>query len=273
MARGKRSPKYPFIPLSKALERADQLYRKETRNYAPMRVALGHWGYAPKSSGGLQTVGALIGYGLLEDAGAGQSRKVRITEHARRILLDQRPDSSERQDLIKQSALTPDIFASLWAEWRQTGIPSPENMRYDLVMHHNFNENAVDDFIRVFAETLEFSGLKNEDNQPERSDAKVIPVGAAIETDTASPIPPARAGGARRPQTSAQPESGMQESTFPLTEGLAVVQWPKAMSPESYEDFEAWVQLTLRRAKRSVVKPTEPREENGGDPGRSETSD
>lgn len=258
MARGKRSPKYPFIPLSRALERADELYRKEGRNYAPMAVAMGTWGYKPKSSGGLQTVAALIGYGLLEDVGTGQSRKVRITERARRILLDQRADSSDRLELIREAALSPEIFESLWSEWRQDGIPSPANMHHTLVFEHNFNENTANDFIRVFTETLEFARLKDL-SVPE--DSKIEAVGdQSLTEDRQSAIPATRAHTLGR-----MPHAGveMQEATFPLQEGLAVIQWPKELSPESYEDFDAWVQLTLRRAKRSVVKHESERDSEG----------
>ena len=46
-----------------------------------------------------------------------------------------------------------------------------------------------------------------------------------------------------------------QQSRFPLPEGDLVLLWPKSMSAESFELFEAWVQLILRRARRSVKEP------------------
>ena len=48
----------------------------------------------------------------------------------------------------------------------------------------------------------------------------------------------------------------MKEDVFTLKEGLAVIQWPTQLSEESYEDFEAWMNLVLRKAARSV--PTRP---------------
>jgi hypothetical protein len=34
-----------------------------------------------------------------------------------------------------------------------------------------------------------------------------------------------------------------------------LIRWPEHLSPESYEDFEHWLRLVLRRAKRSVRPP------------------
>ena len=248
MAGTRRSPKYPFIPLSKALERAEQLYRAEGKNYTPMTVATGHWAYKPKSSGGLQTIGALIGYGLLEDVGSGADRKVRVTELARRILLDQRPESTERNTLIREAALTPTVFGGLWSLWKDVGIPSASSMRHTLVFEHDFNENTVDDFISVFSQTIEFAGLTSADGHSGPDDDSNS---LSQREGLSSTVPHTERGRTtvRQPQL----EKAMQEATFPLAEGLAVVQWPKELSKESYEDFEAWVKLTLRRAKRSVI--------------------
>ena len=43
---------------------------------------------------------------------------------------------------------------------------------------------------------------------------------------------------------------------FSLPEGEVVLEWPEPLSPESYEDFESWINLVLRRVKRSVREPT-----------------
>ncbi len=45
---------------------------------------------------------------------------------------------------------------------------------------------------------------------------------------------------------------GTERAEFPLPEGIARVEFPAAMSVESYEDMQALLELILRRAKRSV---------------------
>lgn len=49
-------------------------------------------------------------------------------------------------------------------------------------------------------------------------------------------------------------ESGMNQDTFTLDEGQVVLQWPKVMSKESLEDFESWIKLVVKKAKRSSGK-------------------
>lgn len=88
-----RSPNFPFISLEKAIERARQLHDAEGRHAVRVDVAAKHWGYNLKSSGVLQTVGALRMYGLISvEAGAGLNRTIRLTDRALRVLLDKRPE-------------------------------------------------------------------------------------------------------------------------------------------------------------------------------------
>ncbi len=83
-----RSPAYPFINLETAISRAKQFYDKEARNAANVNVAAKHWGFVEGSSNGAQTVAALISFGLMQDEGTSEKRKVKLTHNALRILLE-----------------------------------------------------------------------------------------------------------------------------------------------------------------------------------------
>src|SRR4029077_16886962 len=96
-----RSPAYPFINLETALKRAKQFYEKEGRNAAFLRVAVKHWNYEEKSSGGLQTAAAMISFGLIQVEGPAERRTLNLTQNALRILLDGRPESPDRAALIQ----------------------------------------------------------------------------------------------------------------------------------------------------------------------------
>lgn len=48
------------------------------------------------------------------------------------------------------------------------------------------------------------------------------------------------------------PTVGLKQDTFTLDEGPVVLQWPSHLSKTSYEDFESWIQLQLRKIKRSI---------------------
>lgn len=157
-----RSPAFPFINLKAAIERARKFYAEEKRSAAPMTVAVKHWGYKEKSSGGLQTVAALKYFGLLQDTGSGDTRRVQLSDLGLRIVMDERTISPERDALIKKAALTPRIYALLWKEWG-TAMPSEENVRHHLRVDLKFSDSTVDSFIRGYKDTISFAKLAESD--------------------------------------------------------------------------------------------------------------
>ncbi len=140
-----RSPNFPFISLEAALERARQFYAEEKRGAAPFNRIVLHWNYSPASSGALQTVGALKIYGLLVEVGGGSGaqRTFQLTDMALRVLLDQRPDSVDRDRFLKEAAISPPLAQELYAKWID-GIPSTSTINHILVLEKRFSEmNAV----------------------------------------------------------------------------------------------------------------------------------
>lgn len=158
-----RSPAYPFVNLETAIKRAKAFYDREGRNAAPLAVMAKHWGYETKSSGSTQTAAALMSFGLMQDEGTGGKRKVKLTPSALKILLDARTDSSEKDALIKQAALSPKIHQQIWSKW-PTGV-SDENLKHALMFEWEspFNENSVDGFIREYKDTIAFAKLTESD--------------------------------------------------------------------------------------------------------------
>jgi hypothetical protein len=174
-----RSPAYPFINLETAITRARQFYDKEQRNGANINVASKHWGFLEGSSSGAQTVAALISFSLMQDEGVGEKRTVRLTQSALRILLDTRPESAEKAELIRQAALAPKIHRQLWENWG-ANFPSDAQLRHTLLFGWEtpFNENAVDSFIAEYKSTVAFARLAE-------ADKKETPVEQTDQTDRA----------------------------------------------------------------------------------------
>ncbi|MGA9061104.1 MAG: hypothetical protein WB341_05480 [Terracidiphilus sp.] len=168
-----RSPAYPYINLETALKRAKEFYDKETRNAVNIKVAAKHWGYEEKSSGGLQTAATLLSFGLLQDEGMGDKRKLKLTQNALRILLDLRPESRERAQAIKTAALAPKIHQELWKKWG-TSLPSDDSLRFTLTAEWipPFNDKAVDGFIREYKDTIAFAKLGESDKVSLGEDGK-----------------------------------------------------------------------------------------------------
>lgn len=245
-----RSPAYPFINLEAALSRAKEFYGQEYRNAASMKVAVKHWGYEEKSSGGLQTAAALVSFGLMKSDGSGPKRKLQLTPNAIRILLDERPESADRATLVKQAALAPKIHAELWKRWGAS-LPSDKSLRYTLTAEWQppFNENSVDAFIREYKDTISFAKLSE-------SDTVTVEDGDKEELADDRIRLPQPLRGVKSPLS-----TNMQESTLPLSEGRAVIQWPTELSPESIEDLKDWLRIIERKISRSAVQPAQPEEE------------
>ena len=244
-----RSPLFPFIGLRKALERAEELHEHERWAWVNLSVAIKHWGFSGTSSNGKQTIAALNAFGLIETKGAKVHRSIRLSELARRIILDPNEESQRRIEAIQDAALKPKIYKKLLDHY-DGNLPSDANLRYMLLIELNppFNERSVDLFIRTFKETLAFARITGSDTMPDQNeDIEEEPVEPSA-TDTLPKI--------TQPQPQPQPQlaPGTHQAAFPLPQGTITLQWPSPLSPEDIEDIEGWLDLIKKRLNRFVRK-------------------
>jgi hypothetical protein len=154
------STRFPFVTLEKALVRAEALFQAD-KSAKPMLIptAFELWGYSPKSSGAFQTVGALKGYGLIDDEGANADRRIRLTDRARRYFLDERDEI--RAGMLASFALSPPLFRALWDNdgW-SSGIPADTVARSHLKLERNLNDQSARSLLSIFKENIQFAGLK-----------------------------------------------------------------------------------------------------------------
>ena len=163
-----RSPAFPFIPLNKALDRAEVFRVAEggrPKHFSPLVSACRAWGIGVKTGVGIQTIAALGHFGLFEFEGSGEHRSARLTDLALRILLDKQPMSLERDGLIRSAALAPRIHAELRQKWPD-GLPSDPTVETYLVRDRGFSESGARDLIAQFKETIAFAKLGQPDNIP-----------------------------------------------------------------------------------------------------------
>jgi hypothetical protein len=165
-----RSPNFPFISLQAALDRAQVFYAQEKRGSAPLPVAAEHWGYRPSSSGALQTAAALKSYGLMIDEGAGSNRKLKLTDLALRILLDMRPDDTDRKRYMRQAALTPSVCAEIYGKWPD-GLPSDATLNHYLVLELGFNQSTA---LRAVGNIIDNERLTKSSSEESQSYSKKI---------------------------------------------------------------------------------------------------
>ncbi len=176
-----RSPSFPFISLKRAIERTEALHANHKREAARLAAVAPTWNYGVKSSGLLQTVAALKQFGLIEDLGSGDDRKIQITDLGRRIILDQRPGA--REEAIKEAARTPKLIAEYVAKW-VPDRPSDAHCISELELDRGFTADAARAFLRVFDETVDFAKLDEEAlNSPEA-------ITATLSADEDDDLPP-----------------------------------------------------------------------------------
>lgn len=239
MARSK-AIHYPFISLKVAIDRVQELHKIEGSNAVNTKLAAQHWGYKEKSSGGLRTVAALSAFGLVEASGKGGDRSIKVSKLARDIILDEREDSSERDEHIKTAATKPKIFNEMWQKWSESGLPSDANITYFLMSEKEVNKTSALDILKKFKATVSFANLVG--SKPEDEERNETTEGKATDTDI--PEDPL-------PELPTQ-KTEMRQDSCSLDEGQATIQFPKRLSEDSYEDFEAWLELIKKKARRLV---------------------
>jgi len=227
-----RSPRFPFIPLSKALDRVAQFYEHEKRGVAPYSAVAQHWGYSPSSSGALQTLAALKNYGLLE----GGRNSLRLTDLAIRILLDKRPDPAERIKLMRQAALNPIIAAEVNKNWPDD-LPSDATLNHFLVLEREFNEATARKAIEILkqnelltksARTHDISHalLTNEESDAEQEVKENTSARHVISTE-------------RTPQTMTPRPDRVQQLTAPSGESVEL-RFAEVPTKRVYEFLKAY---------------------------------
>ncbi|MCH9054003.1 MAG: hypothetical protein IIA72_23625 [Proteobacteria bacterium] len=157
-----RSPAYPTLPIDKAIEQARVLYDRERKNFAPLASAFTAWGYGAKSSGGRQTLATLRYFGLIEVEGGGDSRQVKVSEMALRVILDEREDSNERDSLIREMALTPSVHKEMYQKYPD-GLPSDATVKHYLTFEREFNPSAAEELLDEFKRTADYASLYKPD--------------------------------------------------------------------------------------------------------------
>lgn len=257
-----RSPSFPFISLKRAVERAAQLAEAHKRNPARVSTVATTWSYGSKSSGLLQTIAALKQYGLIEDMGGGDDRKIQIADLGWRILHDDRPGA--REQAIREAALRPRLMAELAEQW----LPSRPGDRHclsELHIDRGFTLESARVVLRVFDETVSFANLQSDDNLSESTQApdatdeqRGKPLSTALHpvihgTDIDRPAP-------YEHERSERPEYLVgARYTFPLPEGLVVLELPPmALSTDSCDEMEDWLKLMMRRARRGMKLAASP---------------
>lgn len=198
-----RSPNYPFIALGEAIEFANILYRNQKQYWAAAEVAAKDWNFrSAKTSYMSQHVAALSSYGLIDIKGEGESKEIRISELAFNILIDERPQSEDREKLIKEAALKPAIFRKIYDAY-PSGLPVEHTLDWELKTKYKFNPDSVKDFLKIFNKTLDYAKVYKSGIMGEQNNATEVP--DMLNTDKSLANQPQRGMGSPSPSPSPSP--------------------------------------------------------------------
>lgn len=156
-----RSPAYPAISLPTAIERARTLYRQEKQFATPVDSLVKHWGYSTLNGPAGLALAALKKYGLVDDEGTKDERRVKVSDLAVRIL--EHPKAESRDEAVREAALKPVIHREMWAEYGED-LPSDSNLIWTLSRERGFTESGAREFVKEYRETLDFASLGS--NEP-----------------------------------------------------------------------------------------------------------
>ncbi len=160
------STRFPFINLEKALDRAKALHNAD-RNGKGMKipVAFSALGYSSKSSGGFQTIGALKGYGLVDEEGANEDRTVRVSTAARRYFNTE--IDADREMLGQDFAMRPPLMKYLLEHWSFGTVPDNVARTY-LKTEIGLNEQSARSALSIYKDNLSFLSGKGDTKIPDK---------------------------------------------------------------------------------------------------------
>jgi hypothetical protein len=163
-----RSPAYPAVPLSTAIESARKLWDAQRKQEAHFDSVLKALGYSARSGSSLRAIAALGHYGLIDVGGDRDNRKIRLSEQALDILHLAETDERRRKAL-KSAALAPKIYSALWERYGPN-LPDDALIRPFLIRDKGYNDAVVDNLITNYRLTLEFAKLDKIDEDVRREE-------------------------------------------------------------------------------------------------------
>jgi hypothetical protein len=258
-----RSPAYPYISLDKAFERMSKVSQAGIgRHPYPPETFYSLWGLGTQSSGARQTITALNHFGLVKYVGRGKDRKVKLSDLALKICLDQVQGSESRKKAIQQAALEPAIHHDLWEKYGPI-LPHDTVLKTYLTLERDYNVEAANSLIAEYKATLEFSGLTEIDSWSTNLEDDLPNPQSSEKAHQAS----AASGYQAQPETGRheeRPEGSMYQSVpasyrkavFPLDEGDVTIIFPQDLSTDALVELGDYLQIFLKKEKRKKDEAT-----------------
>jgi len=142
-----RSPGYPVIGLSEAIDKVTLVYKKDYQNKIPRAVLAEHMGYNSLNGKSLGVLSAVSKYGLLE----GRGNENWVSDLALQIIAHE-SHSPERSQAIREAAFMPELFAQI--QQRFPAGASEAALR-SFLLTQKFIPQAADIAAKSYRETIQ----------------------------------------------------------------------------------------------------------------------
>ena len=165
----RRSPRYPAVSLSVAINGAHLLWTKDKRTAVQSEVLAEALGYKSHSGPARTLIGAMRQYGLLENQGRG----LRLSGNA--VLIVRSPEGSEEHAAaLREAALTPHLFQELFSTHR--GETTDAIQSY-LTLRRGFTELGAALAASAYRDTVSFAKLLGADDRSVNSASATAGIG------------------------------------------------------------------------------------------------
>lgn len=160
-----RSPNYPSIPLSQAIDLVKEIHSKNRTNVIDRQSAARDMGYSGLTGRSLKLLGALAQYDLVSKAGKGS---LKVTQTAVDIIHGL--DDATRSSALRRAGAAPALFTELFERFPD-GVPSDNVIRSYLVQR-GYADVALTPAIKSFIETNHFleNAMASESHGADESD-------------------------------------------------------------------------------------------------------
>jgi hypothetical protein len=238
-----RSPNYPMTDLGTALGLIQPVYKAEHRNKMSRAVLARHMGHNSLNGRALTRIGAVRAYGLIEGSGD----EIRVSEDAVRALMA--PANSQEQKMaMARCAFRPSLFQDIRKDFPNTH-PSDENLRYGLIKK-GYTPNAAGKAALAYLKTMQLVGDAAEAYNP-LSQEQGSPVQPAKQEVSGLKPPPGMGHPVDRLEAPSKP--GIRQEIITLDEGDVVLTFPANLTPDSFGDLKAHLDLFIRKMQRRAA--------------------
>lgn len=239
-----RSPNFPALTFTEALEATKKIWAKEKRHPMSLDLASQHLEYKAANGASMAIIAAMKRYGLMVASG----KDLRISDDAHTILVY--PDGvPERTATIRRLAMMPALFGEVLAKFPD-GLPSDANLQGRLQHEWKFaSPKAADTFIKALKEAVELSGngiVAGEGGSGDNGGVVTTEDAPKMTPDSSIKQPPPAFRPAAPPAGTA---TGVQMREWDLGDGaIMTIGIPRRLSPKNVAKLRKYIDFLVGEA-------------------------